>query len=60
MKIPLKGPNHAYHGFTVTIIPKAIERERESTGISSHLGAKLRDWAERQAEAAATHGQLCL
>ena len=27
------------------------EDEESSTGISSQLGAKLRDWADRQAEA---------
>ena len=29
------------------------------TGISSHLGAKLRDWADRQAGARCTLGQHC-
>ena len=31
-----------------------------ATGISSHLGAKLRDWAGRQGPAGAGRGRLLL
>ena len=48
--------NEVFEGFFITIlvtifVTEILLRKRAPDGISSHLGAKLRDWAVRQAGA---------